>query len=122
MIQAIAAFTVYFYVFQREANISSHNLLAGRYGFEWEEDNDKDEDDANCSITNDDDECLFYDERMRILQHAQSAFLATIVICQIGCGCACKTRLNSWYNQGMKNNVLNWGILQVCTVYTVSAC
>lgn len=113
VIQAIAAFTVYFYIFQREANISSTNLLNGRYGFEWEENTDHDETELNCSFTNDNGDCLFYDERMRILKHAQSGFLASIVICQIGCECACKTRLNSWYNQGMNNAVLNWGILQV---------
>jgi sodium/potassium-transporting ATPase subunit alpha len=113
VIQAFAAYACYFYVFQREANMSSRTLLEEEIGFEWSEDDTNGSlDDATCAIRNDNDECLFFEERERILRHAQTAFLAAIVICQIGCGIACKTRLNSLLTQGMVNNVLNLGILQ----------
>lgn len=111
IIQAFAAYTSYFYVFETEGKFSAASLLNDKQGLIWE--NEYEEDEMNCKFRNDDNECVFHDERMSILRHAQTAFLASIVLCQIGCGIACKTRLNSWFKQGMINYVLNWGIFQV---------
>ena len=109
VIQAFAAYTVYFYVFQREGDFSSGSILSDRQGITWSANND----DANsCDFKNDSGECVNYDERQRILEIAQTGFLATIVICQIGCGIACKTRVVSIFNHGMSNYVLNFGICQ----------
>jgi sodium/potassium-transporting ATPase subunit alpha len=55
---------------------------------------------------------MYFDERIDILKQAQTAFLASIVIMQIGCGIACKTRVNSIFTHGMINYVLNFGICQ----------
>mmetsp|Transcript_12541 Transcript_12541/g.38323 ORF Transcript_12541/g.38323 Transcript_12541/m.38323 type:complete len:442 (-) Transcript_12541:131-1456(-) len=46
------------------------------------------------------------------LQHAQGAFFVSIVISQIGGGLICKTRKLSLFQQGMRNWVLNLGILE----------
>jgi hypothetical protein len=59
-----------------------------------------------------DGSCIPLDQRQTLLQQAQTAFLASIVVCQIGCGIACKTRTNSIITQQMKNTVQNYGIFQ----------
>jgi hypothetical protein len=59
-----------------------------------------------------DGSCIPLDQRQTLLQQAQTAFLASIVVCQIGCGLAAKTRTNSLFTQGMVNNVQNYGIFQ----------
>lgn len=111
IIQAFAAYAAYFYVFERNG-FSSSSLLEDRQGFIWSESDPNDKDDDDCKFKNDDGDCVWFDERTRILKKAQTAYLAAIVICQIGCGIACKTRLNSWLRQGMINWVLNFGIVQ----------
>jgi sodium/potassium-transporting ATPase subunit alpha len=111
-IQAIAAFTTFFYVFQRVGHFSAATLLNDRSGIEFRESNNDDDNNPNCSIKNDQGDCVYYDERMDILRQAQTAFLASIVIMQIGCGIAAKTRINSIFNHGMVNMVLNVGIIQ----------
>lgn len=112
MIQAFAAFTAFFFVFQRVGHFSASSMLEDRQGITWE-DSDKDDDqNGNCNFKNDDGDCVYYDERMDILRQAQTTFLASIVIMQIGCGIACKTRINSIFNHGMVNMVLNFGIFQ----------
>lgn len=117
MIQAIAAFAAFFFVFDRVGNFSSSSLLNGKYGATWTDNEDDDDNNLKCSIKNDNDECVYFDERMDILEQAQTAFLASIVIMQIGCGIACKTRINSIFNHGMLNWVLNFGIFQeICLI------
>jgi len=111
MIQAVAAFVAFFYVFDRHG-FSSSSLLADRQGIVWSDNDDDDDNNLNCNFKNDDGDCVYFDERKRILEQAQTAFLASIVIMQIGCGIACKTRINSIFNHGMVNWVLNFGICQ----------
>ena len=54
-----------------------------------------------------------YTERMQdeTLKHSQTAFFVCIVIVQMGGLLVCKTRLLSFFKQGMKNLVLNIGLL-----------
>lgn len=112
MIQAVAAFTAYFYVFQRVGNISSASLINGRQGVVWEDNQDDDDNNLDCTFKDDSGDCIYYDERVDLLRRAQTAFLASIVITQIGCALACKTRLNSLFTQATLNWVLNFGILE----------
>jgi sodium/potassium-transporting ATPase subunit alpha len=112
LIQAIAAFTAFFYVFDRVGNFSASTLLSDRNGIEFRESDEDDDNNPDCSIKNDQGDCVYYDERMDILRQAQTAFLVSIVIMQIGCGIAAKTRINSIFNHGMVNMVLNLGIVQ----------
>jgi sodium/potassium-transporting ATPase subunit alpha len=111
-IQAIAAFTAFFFVFQRVGHFSADSLLSARDGIKFRESNNDDDNNPDCSIKNDQGDCVYYDERMDILRQAQTAFLASIVIMQIGCGIAAKTRINSIFSHGMVNMVLNFGIAQ----------
>jgi sodium/potassium-transporting ATPase subunit alpha len=112
MIQAVAAYAAFFFVFERKGDLSSSTLFSEKYGVVFTEDTNDDDDNLNCSVKNDSGDCMYYDERMEVLSQAQTAFLASIVIMQIGCGLACKTRINSLFNHGMYNFVLNYGILQ----------
>jgi sodium/potassium-transporting ATPase subunit alpha len=111
IIQAFAAYTTYFYVFKTYGDFSSGRLIMQRYGSAWTDDTDDDHDDANCPIKNDSDECVWFDERMTLLKRAQTAFLASIIIMQIGCGFACKTRLMSLFTHGLENLMLSFGML-----------
>ncbi|CAE7668075.1 ATP1A1, partial [Symbiodinium microadriaticum] len=112
MIQAVAAFCAFFYVFDRVGGFSSSTLLNEKLGIIWDENDSDDDGNAKCTFKNDDGDCVYFDERKDILSQAQTAFLASIVIAQIGCGIACKTRINSIFNHGMMNSVLNFGICQ----------
>eukprot|EP00172_Hildenbrandia_rubra_P000839 Plantae.Rhodophyta-Hildenbrandia_rubra.ctg1478.p1 GENE.Plantae.Rhodophyta-Hildenbrandia_rubra.ctg1478~~Plantae.Rhodophyta-Hildenbrandia_rubra.ctg1478.p1 ORF type:complete len:749 (-),score=154.11 Plantae.Rhodophyta-Hildenbrandia_rubra.ctg1478:1133-3085(-) len=47
-----------------------------------------------------------------VLKHAQTAFFVSIVIVQIGGLLVCKTRVLSWFRQGMRNLILNIGIIE----------
>lgn len=136
IIQAFAAFTAFFYVLNREG-FSTAFLMNGKVGQEWwEECTEADfaKGDCKCQDTgaqipmvccyensevNSDetslyigDNCADLDYRELALRKAQTAFLATIVICQIGCGLAAKTRRNSIISQGLENTVFNWGVFQ----------
>jgi sodium/potassium-transporting ATPase subunit alpha len=110
VIQAIAAFTAYFYVFQRVGDISAHSLLRDRQGIVWELTDHHER--RECDFKNDSGDCMYHEERMELLRHAQTAFLVAIVIMQIGCGFACKTRINSLFNHGITNMVHDLGIVQ----------
>ena len=112
VIQSIAAFTAYFFVFQRVGHFSASSLLQDRQGIDWSDNGGDDDNNLNCTFKNDQGDCVFHEERMDILHQAQTAFLVSIVIMQIGCGVACKTRINSIFNHGMVNMVLNGGIIQ----------
>jgi len=62
-------------------------------------------------------------ENMRILATAQTAYWASIVIVQWGDILICKTRKLSLFDQGMKNDVLNFGlffetVLAIFLIYT----
>jgi sodium/potassium-transporting ATPase subunit alpha len=89
---------------------------------EWSESDGDNVTDDTCKFVNDNGDCVYYDERIRILKHAQTAFLTAIVICQIGCGVACKTRLLSIVDHGFRNFFKNMSFLQeigliICLVY-----
>jgi sodium/potassium-transporting ATPase subunit alpha len=58
---------------------------------------------------------------MKVLEEAQTAFLTAIIICQIGAGFACKTRVSSLFTHGISSNkVFLWGICQeVCLICMV---
>jgi len=118
VIQAFAAFTTFFYVLNREG-FTTNFVLTEKVGLEWiQEDKGEDICFENSEVPPGqnsnfpDERCADYDYRNRSLRRAQTAFLATIVICQIGCGIACKTRLNSILNQGFSNMVFNYGLIQ----------
>ena len=160
VIQAFAAFTVFFYVFEtgvgvgngQHGGISSLQLLeSDADGLEFANEGDWDKCYAaektgqatflnqatmndcqfyaagtstptgkiyKCDYTFDtgdsgvDGKCIALEFRETLLQQAQTAFLASIVVCQIGCGIACKTRTNSIVTQKMQNTVQNYGIFQ----------
>ena len=105
IIQAMCAFTVFFSVLNKHGFTTSF-LLTGRLGFEWNE-----KDSTEC-FKNEIVECADFEFRTFALRQAQTAFLASIVMCQLGCGLACKTRLSSLFTHGMGNMVLNYGYLQ----------
>ena len=114
VIQTFAAYTTFFYVFQDDGNISAARLITKAQGVIWLEDDDNDSccnTASTCTFTDNDGACLWYDDRVDLLRHAQTAFLASIIIMQIGCGFACKTRLSSLFTHGFENKVLSMGIL-----------
>jgi sodium/potassium-transporting ATPase subunit alpha len=136
VIQSFAAFTTFFYVLDRGG--FSTNLILSSYfrqnqmGSGW-----KNENDDVCyynSLSNSGPAvsdlpkfavdgsmyggsyCATLNYRTDILKQAQTAFLACIVICQIGCGISCKTRMNSIISHGFRNMVFNFGICQELTL------
>jgi sodium/potassium-transporting ATPase subunit alpha len=104
-IQGFGAYTAFFESFKLDD--FDADLIIGQE-HDWSENEGK----GLCYFKNNNGDCVQFDERKDILARAQTAFLATIVVCQIGCGIACKTRLNSIFSQGMKNMVQNYAILQ----------
>jgi sodium/potassium-transporting ATPase subunit alpha len=112
IIQAFAAYTAYFFVFDHYGNISSTSLLSDRQGIVWlDNDDDNEDDDKKCDFVDDSGKCLDWSDRRDLLRRAQTAFLAAIIIMQIGCGFACKTRLSSLFSHGFENNILTMGML-----------
>ncbi len=114
IIQALASFTTFFYSLE-EDGFSNDTVLNDGLGFVWDKE-DADIDDSSVCFTSSDtssaDGCATYSERTKSLRKAQTAFLAAIVICQIGCGCAAKTRLSSLLSHGFKNMAFNYGLFQ----------
>lgn len=113
VIQAFAAFTVFFHVLNQNGFSTSY-LMQAKVGVIW-----IDPDESTCfesSLTNDPgvvNGCASYDFRMHVLKEAQTAFLTAIVICQIGAGFACKTRVSSLFTHGISHNkVFLWGVCQ----------
>lgn len=131
IIQAMAAFTTLFFVLNKLGYTTSF-ILDSKPGFDWSNkacdplgtgDSTLDNTDGKeCEVTcfekySDGWEagtlvCASYDEREEDLKLAQTAFLASIVICQIGCGVSAKTRITSIFDQGFGNKVFNVGVLQ----------
>jgi len=107
IIQAMCSFTVFFENLKRNG-FSTDFILTGGGGFKW---SDKE---ATMCFTNDKvpSGCADFEYREHALREAQTAFLASIVMCQIGCGLACKTRIQSLFNHGMANMVFNCGVVQ----------
>ena len=105
IIQALASFVAFFTVFNRKG-FTTEYLLTAQVGFIWTDEN------YDGVITDENGNEISYGERLKILQHAQTAYLAAIVISQIGCGLAAKTRLNSVITQGLGNMVFNYGVCQ----------
>jgi len=113
MVQALAGFYVYMVVFYTEgippAELPNHGQLAGYFplvgsdgGFAF----------GGFSVS----------ENRVQLQKAQSAFWVSIVIVQWADILICKTRRLSLFEQGMKNDQLNFGLffetaLAVCLIY-----
>ena len=134
IIQAFAAYTAFFYV-MREHGFSSAGLLSSANDphMDGNEFNKLDTFDSNgncnyeydvenADTSNGGTYCATLEEREVALKQSQTAFLAAIVVCQVGCGLAAKTRTNSLISQGMSNMVQNYGIFQevmliVCLVY-----
>lgn len=113
IIQALCSFTCFFDALRRNG-FSNDTVLNGQLGFEW-----SDESSTMCftsSNTDSNDGCATFSERTYALRQAQTAFLASIVVCQIGCGMACKTRLSSLFHHGFNNMVFNYGVLQESTL------
>lgn len=125
VIQAFAAFTSFFYIMNREG-FETDFILTSKTGADWTESDDDTKDICfKCSEVAANpldaeyfpgEQCADSSYRNMSLRRAQTAFLATIVICQIGCGVACKTRLNSIVSQGFRNLVFNIGVLQEITL------
>ena len=125
IIQAIAAFTSFFFVLNRDGFstefILSQEFRNDQMGTLWIK-NDKDlcyycSDSSSGPLASDGGRfggkyCADQEYREDTLSMAQTAFFVAIVCCQIGCGIACKTRLNSIIVQGFKNVVFNYGVLQ----------
>jgi sodium/potassium-transporting ATPase subunit alpha len=126
IIQAIAAFTAFFFVFNLKG-FSTNFILSQEFrneqmGTNWATSTDPD----LCFYCNDADSgpldpnggdyggkyCADKDYREDTLARAQTAYLAGIICTQIGCGIACKTRLNSIITQGFSNLVFNYGVVQ----------
>jgi sodium/potassium-transporting ATPase subunit alpha len=137
IIQALGSYTTFFWVMEHYGFTSSYLLSSEAMqksdGLQFTEDNDYDDCIAGggaystCCPANDDElykydtgsssgQCASSEDRADYLSQAQTAFLATIVVCQIGCGLACKTRLNTILTQGMVNWVQNYGIFQEVTL------
>ncbi len=125
VIQAFAAFTVFFYVLNQNGFSTSY-LMQAKVGVIW-----IDPDENTCienSLTNNpgvSNGCATYDYRMKVLEEAQSAFLTAIVICQMGAGFACKTRISSLFTHGIwTNKVFLWGLCQevglICMVVYIA--
>lgn len=137
IIQALGSFTAFFQVLNHRGFETSFLLSASAYnkiGQEWTQDtkdcdekdndnggscicyenNDLDKDDQWTTVNGryDEGKCASFGHRGLILKEAQTAFLACIVVCQIGCGLAAKTRLNSLFDQGFVNMVFNYGLVQ----------
>lgn len=121
MVQAVGSFTAFFFVLQHVGHFSVSSIFADRQGNDWE-DNTDDEDKAallnggECTFTNDQGDCVLYEERKDILGQARTAFLITIVVAQIANAVICKTRINTILNHGFSNWVLNFGVLQEVTL------
>ena len=111
IIQAMCAFTVFFQSLARQG-FSNDFILTGASGFEWGKES------SSMCFKNDKvvGGCADYKYRTFALKKAQSAFLASIVMCQIGCGLACKTRLSSILKHGVSNPVFNCGLVQETTL------
>lgn len=115
VIQAFAAFTVFFYCLNKKG-FTTDFLLKSHLGIDW---SDEDKIDPNVCYKNelttegvDANGCADFAYRTETLRECQSAFLATIVMCQIGCGIACKTRVTSILDHGFSNVVFNYGLIQ----------
>ena len=124
MVQALAAFTAFFFVLNQNGFstnfILSQEFRTEQMGTNWNED------DSLCYYCSDSSSgpldpnggeyggkyCADQSYREDTLSRAQTAYLAAIVCTQIGCGIACKTRLNSIITQGFYNMVFNYGVLQ----------
>lgn len=126
LIQAIASFVSFFQVFERVGHFSTATLFNDKQGNEWSEDTDAHDlayfnRTGKCVFTNDNGECVYYDERIDIIQQAQTAFLVGIVIVQMANVLICKTRINSIVNHGFANNVLHLGLFQeTCLIVLLS--
>lgn len=114
IIQAMCSFTVFFTCLDRQG-YSNDFILTGGSGFEWGKE-DSDMCFENRLVNNFKGGCADYERRSFDLRKAQTAFLASIVVCQIACGLACKTRLSSTFAHGMGNNVFNCGLVQETTL------
>jgi sodium/potassium-transporting ATPase subunit alpha len=114
IIQAMCAFTVFFENLKR-AGYTTDFILNGKAGFDWSND------EATMCFENSKvvGGCATFAERSFHLREAQTAFLASIVMCQIGCGLACKTRLASTLTHGMHNMVFNCGVLQESSLIVI---
>merc|ERR1719197_324619 len=97
MIQAAAGFCCYFAVFGYY-DIRSEDLAGTGFAYQLE---------SNAYVIG-----LSYDDRMDILRKAQTALLMSIIVVQWTDVMICKTRMLSILEQGMKNNVLNIGLLE----------
>jgi len=129
IIQAMAGFYTYFVVLNDYGFRASDLVGASELFFDYADDSDDavffpNNDDTigagelqingnsipliECNIT-DKDVCHIPDEA---LAHAQGAFFVSIVIVQWADLIACKTRKLSIYHQGMRNTVLNIGLVE----------
>ncbi len=127
-------FILLFIIPHGKAGFTTSSLLSSGMGFEW---NRKDcglggDSASTCTVkcfsryeggwSEGKLECASHQTRVHILAVAQTAFLAAIVVCQIGCGVAAKTRIASMFSHGFRNSVFNMGVgeeivLIICLVY-----
>lgn len=97
MIQAAAGFACYFSVFATY-NIQYDDLTGT--GFDWVNEDFK-------YVAG-----LDFDTRIRYLRQAQTSFLVSIIVVQWADVMICKTRSLSIFTQGMRNWILNVGLLE----------
>jgi sodium/potassium-transporting ATPase subunit alpha len=97
MIQASAGFACYFSVFA-SYNIQFDDLTGT--GFDWVNSDFK-------YVAG-----LNFDDRVRYLRQAQTSFLCSIIVVQWADVMICKTRSLSIFTQGMRNWILNVGLLE----------
>jgi len=97
MIQAAAGFTCYFSVLAKYGLFLSDIMGTG---FKYTDEDEK----FVCGLD--------YDTRMNHLRQAQTSFLISIIVAQWTDVMICKTRVLSIFQQGMRNFVLNIGLIE----------
>jgi sodium/potassium-transporting ATPase subunit alpha len=129
IIQGMCCFTVFFECLKR-AGFNTATIVSGGHGLVWSDPDDKScipldfslkaQDKFHPSndyyLGTDGQYCAKMGYRQDELKRGQTAFLSAIVVCQVGCGLACKTRVSSLFTHGMTNMVFNLGLLQETTL------
>lgn len=106
-------------VIQAVAGFYSYIVLMGDYGFPAADllglSTDFDDEDKYILVNN---RVWDFDDRDKVLRRAQTSYFVTIVLSQIADLMVSKTRKLSMFHQGMRNSVMNTGILVMFVIAT----